>query len=96
MYRINNSWYRHVHSDKEKTEIKEFVSGSKAILDELCGVLEREIKDTYKNKSSDYDKCSNWALKQADACGQRSALEKVLRIITLNEKTETTNDSTKD
>lgn len=83
---INNAW-THGLTESEAKEIKELVVSSKYVLSELERVLTKKKLESRNESTQDYD-CPNWAYKQADTCGYRRALQDVINIITIKEKTQ--------
>jgi len=76
-------WTKHLKSPKEQEEFSKYIRGSKALFERLKQIVEEE-KQTIEITSLDFDN-PNWAIREAFNKGQHQSLNKILKIINIED-----------
>jgi len=81
-----SAWTKHLKDDEEKQRFRNSVSGSKVVLDRLQEILNelQDEQDRIERDSRIYDS-PNWDYKIAHLNGFRDCLNKVSKIINLDQ-----------
>lgn len=82
-----SAWTRHLKEGDEKERFKNSVLGSKIVLERLNVIL-KELEDEQARieRNTQIYESPNWAFKQAHLNGFSDCLNKVKKIITLDEQ----------
>lgn len=82
-----SAWTKHLKTDQEKERFKNSVLGSRVVLDRLQEIMQemQDDQDRIERDTRIYD-TPNWDYKQAHLNGFRDCLNKVSKIITLDQQ----------
>ena len=76
-----SAWYRHLKTEEEQKKFMNEVLGCKTVLRRLQTILDQERMES----SNDYD-TPNWELRQADMIGYNRCLNKISKLINLDQE----------
>ena len=79
-------WTKHLNKDKHD-EFRKSILAARPVLKRLKELLEEDLAASKKEQSSKVRyQDSSWPMFQADCIGEQRALEKTIRLITLDEE----------
>lgn len=80
-------WYTHIKDPEEKARFKQYLYGSKTILERQTAIIEK-MENELDQQETDPDQYNSpaWAALQADRNGYRRALRKIKKLNNLDQK----------
>jgi hypothetical protein len=83
------AWTKNLKTAKDIDEFEKYVRGSTRLLDRLKEILHENLSqlDSREVSSTDFDD-PNWSFRQAFRNGQRSTLKNLIRLTTLDHRSE--------
>lgn len=81
------NWYNHLKDPEERSKFKQYIYGSKKILERQTAILD-EMENELDQQETDQDQYSSpsWAALQADRNGYRRALRRIKKLNNLDQK----------
>lgn len=82
-----SKWTEHLKTEKEKTEFRQYVQGSRTLLDRLKTILDDQDKTLEVSELTleSYNQ-PNWAVRQAHKNGYRSCLRTLRKLVDLDQQ----------
>jgi hypothetical protein len=82
------NWTNHLKDPDEKKRFTQHMYNSKSVLDRLTAIL-KDMEDERNRSETDVDSydCPSWAAKQAHNNGFRECVQKITKLITLDQRT---------
>lgn len=82
-----SDWHKHLKDPDEKARFKQYLHGSKSILERQTAILE-EMENDLNQQETDIDQYDSpsWAALQADRNGYRRALRRIKKLNNLDQK----------
>lgn len=84
--KFSTRWIKHLKEDQHKQEFMTSLLAAKPVLTRLGQLLEEDIKTSQSGSlTKDKYESPNWAYLQADKVGEQRALNKILKMINIQE-----------
>lgn len=85
MQRVSELWFKGAKTPEEREQIKKMVLSNEILLDKLRKILYNIQESKRGSVLEDYDTPS-WSHKQAHLNGENAMLEKVIKLVTIQER----------
>lgn len=84
---ISTRWTKHLKAKADKEEFRKEVIASRHVLKVLKSLLEEDLRASQTSQESEEGYAlPSWPYKQADAIGEQRAIKKVIKMITLEDR----------